>query len=272
MQFDDTCTISYFDQWKNKVWVPPPPPHPPPHTHTHTHLRIPLLLSTQTKDTLTSNCLFSTNTNTILHGGPRVLHNKNPCYKDKMKSRLRLLWHGSLYTWKEFSFYWIITLVQQKKNRFDTKMPGLTQNAWLDTKKCPVRHKNAQFDTKSPASMHQLTLPLSTPTPPLVGKIFLSNFIQGFFKNPYRNENEIILISIQIYLISIWNLKCHYYSFLFVMTIMSAAINKCHWYGRIILPISAFSFDCSIKKKADTHLAQCRFNNALNKNFSNYSQ
>ena len=28
---------------------------------------------------------------------------------------------------------------------------------------------------------------------------------------------------------------------------MSAAIDKCYRYGRIILPIFAFSFDCSIK-------------------------
>ena len=28
---------------------------------------------------------------------------------------------------------------------------------------------------------------------------------------------------------------------------MSAAIDKCYWYGSIILPTSAFSFDCSIK-------------------------
>ena len=31
------------------------------------------------------------------------------------------------------------------------------------------------------------------------------------------------------------------------MIIMSAAINKCYCYGRIILSSSAFSFDCSIK-------------------------
>ena len=41
-------------------------------------------------------------------------------------------------------------------------------------------------------------------------------------------------------------MKCNY-SFLFMLIIMSAAIDKYYWYGSIILPNSAFSFDCSIK-------------------------
>ena len=41
-------------------------------------------------------------------------------------------------------------------------------------------------------------------------------------------------------------MKCNY-SFLFVMIIMPATVNKCNQYGSINLPTSAFSFDCSMK-------------------------
>ena len=96
--------------------------------------------------------------------------------------------------------------------------------------------------------MHQLPLSLSNthPFPP-------KNFFLNFYSNNlfFRTHRKIIYekwnyIDIQIYLISLWNMKCNY-SFLFVLIIMSAAIDKYYWYGSIILPTSAFSFDCSIK-------------------------
>ena len=96
--------------------------------------------------------------------------------------------------------------------------------------------------------MHQLPLPLSN-TPPFPPKnIFFNFYLNNLF---FRTHRKIIYekwnyIDIQIYLISLWNMKCNY-SFLFVLIIMSAAIDKYYWYGSIILPTSAFSFDCSIK-------------------------
>ena len=117
------------------------------------------------------------------------------------------------------------------------KKPGSTAKCMVrhkkhgSTQKGPVRHKNA------PPSMHQLTLPLSLSTPPPPPPLFC-------FKNPQRNEKEIIFIWIQIYSISLWKLICNY-SFLFVMTIMSAAINDTG-----TAEYSAYfciSLDCSIK-------------------------
>ena len=149
-------------------------------------------------------------------------------------------------------------------------MPG-------STAKCMVRHKNARFDTKMPGSTQKcppqhesvdIAIIKHPPTP--CEKYFFPILFKYFvFKNSYRNENEIILIWIQIYSISWWNLKCNY-SFLFGMTIMSTAINKCYRCSRIILPISAFLLIAPLK--SDTHVVHCRFNNALNKNFHNYSQ
>ena len=80
-----------------------------------------------------------------------------------------------------------ITLVRHKKARFDSKMHGSTQ-------KSPVRHNNAL------PSMHQLTLPLSTPPPPPVRNIF-SNFIPilCFLRNHREMKIIIIMIIINLY-------------------------------------------------------------------------
>ena len=70
----------------------------------------------------------------------------------------------------------IITLVRQKKARFDSKMHGSTE-------KSPVRQKNARFDRKMPSPeciswhCHYQT----SPPPPLLWEIFFSNFFPIFF-------------------------------------------------------------------------------------------
>ena len=106
------------------------------------------------------------------------------------------------------------------------------------TQKKTVRHKNAQFGTKIPLpSMCQLSLPLSN-TPPPVWNIFFPIIFQYFvFKNQFTNtemkmRNYIDMNSKLIYSISLWKFNCNH-SFLFVMAIKSAAINKCYQYGRI---------------------------------------
>ena len=104
-----------------------------------------------------------------------------------------------------------------------------------------VRHTNARFNRKMPypacISCHCHYHPYSFQ--------FYSNILF------LRTHREIIFeqwnyIDIQIYLISLWNMKCNY-SFLFVMIIMSTTIDKCYWCGKIILPTTAFYFDCPIK-------------------------
>ena len=77
-------------------------------------------------------------------------------------------------------------------------------------------------------------------------KIFFSDFIQIFCFYEHIEKWKWYDIDIQIHSISLWNLK-YDYSFLFVMIIMSAAISKCYLYGSIILLISVFYFDYSIK-------------------------
>ena len=131
------------------------------------------------------------------------------------------------------------SLVRHQNAWFDTKKPGSTQ-------KCPVQHKNAL------PSMHQLTLPLSPPTRH-VRYIFFQFYSNILFLRTHRemNENEIILIWIQIYSISLCKLKCNY-SFLFVMTIMSAAINKCYRYGRIFCQFLHFLLIAPLK--SNTHI------------------
>ena len=131
----------------------------------------------------------------------------------------------------------IITLVRHKKALFDTNMSRSTH-------KCVVRHQHAQFDTKCHTQHASVAIVIiKHPHPPSFEKCFFFSVLFKYFvlKNPWRNE-KCNYIDIQIYLISLWNMKCNY-SFLFVMIILSAAINKCYWYDSIILPTSAFSFD-----------------------------
>ena len=124
--------------------------------------------------------------------------------------------------WHDIAYY---------NTRSIQKSPVRQQNA-CSTQKSPVGHKNARLDTKMP-SPACISWQCHYQTSPLLWDIFFPISFQYFvFKNPWRNENEIILIWIQIYQISLWKLKCHY-SFLFMMTTMSAAINKCYRYGRM---------------------------------------
>ena len=127
----------------------------------------------------------------------------------------------------------IIILVRHKKARFDTKIPVLRKNTWFNRKmpdsreKCPTQHAS-------------IAIAIIKHLPPSSENFFYQFYSNILFSTTHR---EIIYekwnhIYIQIYLISLWNMKCNY-SFLFLMIIMSAAINKCHWYGSIILPTSA---------------------------------
>ena len=137
-------------------------------------------------------------------------------------------------------YFHILTLVRHKKPRL--------------TAKCMVRHKKARFDIKCPVrykkalpSMHQLTLPLSNT--PLSCEKYIFQFYSNILFSKTHREMKMKLYWYEFKYIQYHceiSLKCNY-SFLFGMTIMSAAINKCYRYGRIILPIFAFSFDCSIK-------------------------
>ena len=148
--------------------------------------------------------------------------------------------------------YYIITyhIMFHYNTRSTRKSPVRQQNAWLDTKKpgwtqkCPVRHKNAL------PSMHQLTLPLSN-IPPPVRNIF-SNFIPILRTN---REMKMKLywyeFKISVFNITLWKLKCNH-SFLFVMAITSAAINKCYRYGRIFCQFLHFLLIAPLK--SDTHV------------------
>ena len=151
-----------------------------------------------------------------------------------------------------------------QKARFDSKMHGSTQ-------KSLVRHKNARFDTKMPSlaciSWH---CHYQTHTPQLPWEIFFIQFYSNIlaFKNPLRNDNEIILIWIHIFSISLWNLKCNL-SCLFVKTIISAAIDKCYGFGKMFCQFVHFFI---APLKSDTHVAHCCLNYAPHNNFCNYSQ
>ena len=127
--------------------------------------------------------------------------------------------------------------VRQQNASFETEVPGSTQ-------KCPVRHTKMPSPACISWHCHHQTPPL----PPLLWWTFFFSILFKYFvfKNPYRNENEIILMWIKIYSISLWNLKC-IFSFLFVMTIRSAAINKCYRYCKMFCQFLYFLFDCSIK-------------------------
>ena len=112
-----------------------------------------------------------------------------------------------------------------------------------------VRNKNALFDRKmpNPAFISYHCHYQTSPTLPM-RNVFFPHLLKYFV---LRTHREIIhekwnYIDIQIYLISLWNMKCKY-SFPFVMIIMSAAIDKYYWCGSLILPTSVFSFDCSNK-------------------------
>ena len=132
-----------------------------------------------------------------------------------------------------------------------------TQKSLVRHKKYPVRHKNTWFDTKNarfdrnyPACISCHCHYQTQTSPPLFP---LRNFFFQFYSNILflRTHRKFLYekwnyIDIQIYLISLWKMKCDY-SFLLVLIIMSAAIDKYYWYGSITLPTSAFSFDCSIK-------------------------
>ena len=95
--------------------------------------------------------------------------------------------------------------------------------------------------------MHQLPL-LWSNNPPSSEKYFFPIYSNILFLRTHREMiyEQWNYIDVQIYLTSLWNMK-YSYSFLFVMIIISAAIDTCYWYGSAILPTAAFSFDCSIK-------------------------
>ena len=117
--------------------------------------------------------------------------------------------------------------------RSTQKSPVREQNAWFDTKKpgstqkCPVPHKNAL------PSMNQLTLRLSNIPLPLMWEIFFFQFYSNILFLRTNREMKMKLYWYELKIsISFWKLKCNH-SFLFVMAIMSAAINKCYRYERI---------------------------------------
>ena len=134
------------------------------------------------------------------------------------------------------------------------KSPVRQQNAWFDrkkpgsTEKCPVRQKNAL------PRMYQLTLPLSNIPPPplLLWEIFFFHFFSHIFKEPIEKWklNYFDINSKLVYSISFGKLKCNH-SFLFVMAIMSTAINKCYRYGRIFWQFLHFLLIAPVK--SDTH-------------------
>ena len=144
---------------------------------------------------------------------------------------------------------------KKPNNHYNTrsteKSPVRQQNAWFDrkkpgsTEKCPVRQKNAL------PSMHQLTLPLSN-IPPSSEKYFFQ-FYSHIFKEPIEKWkwNYFDMNSKLEYSISFWKLKCNH-SFLFVMAIMSTAINKCYRYGRTFCQFLHFLLIAPLK--SDTHV------------------
>ena len=111
-------------------------------------------------------------------------------------------------------------------------MPGWTQNYM-------VRHKNAL------PSMHPLPLPLSNI--PFLWEIFICQFyLNILFLRTHGETKKWNYIDIQICLVSLWNMNCNY-SFIFVVIIMSAAMDRYDWHGSEILLTSEFFPDCSIK-------------------------
>ena len=103
----------------------------------------------------------------------------------------------------------------------------------LTSIKALVRHKKPGSTQNALPSMHQLSLPLSN-TPPSLWEIFFPILFKYFVSMKPMEKWKWNHIDIQIYLISLWNMKCNY-SFLFVMITMSAAINKCYLYDSMIL-------------------------------------
>ena len=77
-----------------------------------------------------------------------------------------------------------------------------------------VRHKNARFDKKCPTQHASVVIAIIKHPHPLLWEIifpFLFKYL--VFKNPYRNENEIILM------LNIYNtiMKCEIELFLFYL-------------------------------------------------------
>ena len=138
---------------------------------------------------------------------------------------------------------------QKLIHSFDTKKPG-------STVKCMVQHKKARFDTKMPGSTQKcppqhapvdIAIIKHPPAPSV--RIFFSNFIPIFCF--YRKWNYIDINSKLVYSISLWKLKCNH-SFLFVVAIMSAAIDECYRYGRILCQFLHFLLIAPLK--SDTHV------------------
>ena len=158
-------------------------------------------------------------------------------------------------TLKQPWWIWVKRLYEFIGDYYNTrsteKSPVRQQNAWFDrkkpgsTEKCPVRQKNAL------PSMHQLTLPLSN-IPPSSEKYFFQ-FYSHIFKEPIEKWkwNYFDMNSKLEYSISFWFLKCNH-SFLFVMAIMSTAINKCYRYGRTFCQFLHFLLIAPLK--SDTHV------------------
>ena len=127
------------------------------------------------------------------------------------------------------------------------------------TQKSPVRHKNARFDTKMPSpACTSCHCNYDTPPPPppphtLLWEIFFSKFIPIFFQEPIEKWkwNYFDMNSKLVYSISFWKLKCNH-SLLFVMAIMSTAINKCYQYDRIFCHFLHFLLIALLK--SDTHV------------------
>ena len=137
--------------------------------------------------------------------------------------------------------------------RSTQKSPVREQNAWFDTKKpgstqkCPARHKNAL------PSMHQLTLPLSNTPRPSCDKYFFPFYSNILFLRTNREmKMKLYWYDFKVvYSTSLWKLKCNH-SFLFVIAIISAAINKCYLYGRIFCQFLHFLL--IVPLKSDTHV------------------
>ena len=126
------------------------------------------------------------------------------------------------------------------------------------TQKCTVRHKNARFDIKMPSPACiiwncRYSQPTPTPTPPtpLLWEIFFTNFIQIFIKEPIekRKWNYIDMNSNILNIIMEFEM---YLFFLFVITIMSAAINECYRYCWIFCQFLHFLLIDPLK--SDTHV------------------
>ena len=102
-------------------------------------------------------------------------------------------------------------------------MHGLTQT-------CPIQHASVA-----------IVIIINSP---ILREMCFPNFIQIFCF--FRTHRE-MKMKLYWYSSILSNILKYNYSFLFVMIILSAAINKSYRYGSIILPTFEFPLDCSIK-------------------------